>query len=610
MSTEEDYYLLVDAERSLVYTGDTGDVYRLQVYAPPAELARLATILDAKHHRLELATPRLGRHDPLDPAVMLNYPLRLSVERPAWPALRELIAQLWGIDLANYPVAFCKASKYSIDITSPAQGLLAKLWRRAKKNPALATARGQKIGSLIRYTTGNKKEFLCHVLNFNYYGWPIDVADGVEELIKVARPDFLKVLREQPELWAVQDRSNWLYTQGEKETFRRPENAPYVAGWTPGQRVFTALDYRQAMGPRPYRIPDNDPGLAAWPEYQIEWQPEDWKIPVENELATLLKMHQALLEKRLIAERAWAGNPDARFDNYPNPVLSLEEARTETALLVKLGRQEGAALATAYLVDQEHQLVMAAALGLATDRLGDGENLPRDWGFYLVVSGVQPLPAAASQAALITLLNQRDWGFANKESGLTIRSLAKTALVETVLVDDEDGRVYAKASLPAWKIRATDGIGSKQPVILKLTPQAWQPRIFNLEPDLGRRTLEIALANAQAQMRGRQEAATATRQIKTGQAKNFLDALITQEGLVCQVEVVETGLVLKIQISTRTGVAVFEARDEITVAEGGSRIAAFTLAQSRFVNKFGSDSSYEQDGLVKWLIDLAISEVA
>jgi hypothetical protein len=220
MSTEEDYYLLVDTERSLVYTGDTGDVYRLEVYAPPSELAHLAAILETKHHHLELASPRLGRHDPLDTATMLGYPLRLSVERPAWPALRELIAQLWGIDLADYPVAFCRASKYSIDITSPAQALLAKLWRRARKNPALAAARGKKIGVMFRYTEAKKKEFLCRVLNFNYYGWPIDVADGVEELMAAARPDFLKALREQPELWA-QERSNWLYTQGEKGDLRR-----------------------------------------------------------------------------------------------------------------------------------------------------------------------------------------------------------------------------------------------------------------------------------------------------------------------------------------------------------------------------------------------------
>jgi hypothetical protein len=609
MSTEEDYYLLVDAERSLVYTGDTGDVYRLEVYAPAAELAHLAAILEAKHLRLELATPRLGRHDPLDPAVLLNYPLRLSVERPAWPALRELIARLWNIDLADYPVAFYRASKYSIDIVSPAQALLVKLWRRAKKNPALAAARGQKIGSAFRYTENNKKEFLCHILNFDYYGWPATTADGVEELMTAARPDFLKVQREQPELWAEHDRSNWLYTQGEKAFRRDTEKTPYVAGWMPGQRVFAPFDYRQHPGLGTYRIPDNDPGLAAWPEQEILWQPEDWQIPVEGDLAALLKIQQALRERRLTAERRWSKDP-TRWDNYPTPVLSLAELRAETDLLTKLGRQEASALATAYLVDQEHQLVMAAALGLDSDRLGDGENLPRDWDFYLAVSGAQPLPVANGPAELLTLLNQRDWGFANKGLPLVVMPLAKTALCPDEEGEEYPGEVYVKYTMPAWKIRATVGVQSKQPVLLKLTATTWQARVFELEPDLAQRTLKIALTNAQGQTRSRLEAATPTRQIKTRQAKNFLDALSTREDVACQVWAEETGLSLRIQIPTRTGLAIFEAQNEVTVSAEESRIAAFEKAQERFVNKFGSDSSYNEDGLVKWLIDLAIAEVA
>jgi hypothetical protein len=141
-------------------------------------------------------------------------------------------------------------------------------------------------------------------------------------------------------------------------------------------------------------------------------------------------------------------------------------------------------------------------------------------------------------------------------------------------------------------------------------PQTWQPRVFELKPDLGRQTLELALLNAQAQMRSRLEAVTTTRQIKTRQAKNFLDALSTKEEVICQVKAEETGLALRIEIPTKAGVAIFEAQDEVTVHEVESRVAVFEQAQSRFINKFGSDSSYEENGLAKWLIDLAISEVA
>jgi hypothetical protein len=288
----------------------------------------------------------------------------------------------------------------------------------------------------------------------------------------------------------------------------------------------------------------------------------------------------------------------------------LAELRAETDLLTKLGRQEASALATAYLVDEEHQLVMAAALGLDSDRLGDGENLPRDWDFYLAVSGAQPLPVVDGPAELLTLLNQRDWGFANKGLPLVVMPLLKTALCPDEEGEEYPGEVYVKYTMPAWKIRATDGVQSKQPVVLKLTPKTWQPRVFEVEADLGQRTLKIALTNAQGQMRSRLQAATTTRQIKTRQAKNFLDALSTKEEVLCQVWAEETGLSLKIQIPTRTGLAVFEARDEVTVSAEESRISAFKKAQERFVNKFGSDSSYDEDGLVKWLLDLAITEVA
>jgi hypothetical protein len=206
---------------------------------------------------------------------------------------------------------------------------------------------------------------------------------------------------------------------------------------------------------------------------------------------------------------------------------------------------------------------------------------------------------------LIERLNQRDWDFANKNGRLMIRSLSKTDLVE-----GEEGEVYTKDSMSGWKIRATTGVQSKQPVILKLMPQTWQPRVFELKPDLGRQTLELALLNAQAQMRSRLEAVTTTRQIKTRQAKNFLDALSTKEEVICQVKAEETGLALRIEIPMKAGVAIFEAQDEVTVHEVESRVAVFEQAQSRFINKFGSDSSYEENGLAKWLIDLAISEVA
>ena len=584
MSTDQDYHLLRDKERSVVYCGNDFAVNSIKVEGPPDELSRIMAMINSDYVSIEA----LQRHDELnDLATLLleDRPLVLHVAPPAWPALREIIATLWSMDIADHPVAFCRSSKYSIEIDSPAQELLVQLWKECGADPVLRKARGEKLGEW-HDGTGDEDRIIAHVLSFDYYGWPSDVYDAVAQLVDTSKPRFIEAIEAHPELFA-DVRSDWLFAQHDSRYLTVLDT--YAIDWAPG--VHQARFWLNELTPI---IPDGDPGFAAWPEYKIEMTADTWSIPVNGSMEELLALQGGLLARRSAARSREEDRTHSIMFSQGVPVPTLAAAAHEAHLIEQIERTHVAnPLAKAYLIERKHKIAMAAAVGLSTMRVGTA--VPDAWDFSIIVSGAQPLPRSTSDEELLAKLNELTWSFAENAPGVVVGRLDKLAL-------SKDYDIYLKSTLPNLTITTVHGESSGVPVLIEMRATRWSRDRFKFDPKRGQEILSLALDNATSRLGWKISEATSDERDRRERAIAFLNGINNTKRLV-DFSLIDNEFTLVANIPTSVGVVEMRVMGDATAPKGASQVAALRHAQTHFANQY-------QEALIAQLTEVAYTEAA
>lgn len=535
MSTQ--FIVYARAGRSVRFIGDYDAVFQIVVRADAGELAQIAATLPPAATAL---SARTGIEAGL--ADKLAAPIELDVRRDGWLGLRATLRNLWGIDLADAPIAVRTGHKYDLNVDSPATELIERLTERVDADPELAQHRDASAYLIEHDDAGKEIDRRPQLCMTGGYA-------ALDRLIDAAADEFCDAIDATPARWLhPRQRTTRLFAQG--NSGYPPVPAPHV----PIKASNWHLRETAARWPL---LPAGDPGMAAWPDHEIRITYPTIDVPFTGAYAGLLEI------ARVVAGRG---------DQLRTP----EELDREQDLLSQIDYHDHELLRS-YLVEPEHGVGWALSVMLALDPAGVGRGAPTRHAFYLCVSNTLPVPAGATTAEMAKL----PWVF-SAEDGAESRELN---LLDAVRYP----RHYWRHGTINLRFVSTP----VAPKLLTPSSMVWEPRKLVLRPDTAKQAAELALTNLRDQIERRLGDSPNPWQV-TDPIERFrlgAQAAIWESLVISDSSWSYDGTAFDFQVVFRTPsdeVEVVSLHEPVLVPDGASPILLAAEHQSRFINDAGS----------------------